>query len=202
MTTLAGISAADPFLRFALDAAITLRRLPPLPGPARLAYAIRGFQAGGFISLPLLEAANDPAEQLSHRMVNEIAGDAIGYLTDSIGPAVAARYRAQFDPDTRVPAAGELDGGTRTRLRQAARDAATTTRELLAALRHDESALPDVRADAEDMHSGADLIATIYDDDPRKAHLGRETFHWARQQQAPLPQTPDSSAWLTRPYLN
>ncbi|MEU4345439.1 hypothetical protein AB0H00_30010 [Nocardia sp. NPDC023852] len=190
MTTLPDTLAAEPFRRFALDAAVELRQLPPLPGPARLAYAIRGFQAAGFISLPLLAAASDLAEQRNHRMVNEIAGDAIGYLTDSIGPTVAARYCAQFDPQTRIPAAGDLDSDTRTQLRQAARDAAAATRELLAALHHDESALPDIRSDAEDMYSGADLIATIYDDDPRKSYLARETLHWARQQLTLTPPIP------------
>ncbi|TDP31560.1 hypothetical protein [Nocardia ignorata] len=160
-----------------------LRQLPSLPVPIRFAHAMNAFAAIGVAASLLYRTTDDEAEQRQHWHIVEIGDDAPDHLANGAGAPVVRRYCYAEDqplpPGLITP--DDLTEAARTQLRRAARDTAAALKDLLHAISSDGSVPPDLRLIATDTFHAANLVSTMYDDDPRKARLICETLPAAQE---------------------
>lgn len=145
-----------------------LHQLPPANPNVLLAHAMSGFIAIGRASMALLTTSANPTDIRDHDLVFEITADAERWLTDAATESIVNRVTDRGEHIQRYLSPAALDTVAKARLRRCAQATAIHTRDLLAGIDADPTASEEIRDLAKDLAARANIIATVYADDPQQ----------------------------------
>ncbi|WP_157172286.1 hypothetical protein [Nocardia pneumoniae] len=145
-----------------------LNQLPTADPDVLLAHAMSGFLAIGRASLALLTTSLNPTDIRDHDLVFEITADAERWLTDAATEPVVNRITDRGEHIQRYLSPAALDTVAKARLRHCAQSTAIHTRDLLIGIDNDPTVPADIRDLARDLAARANVIATVYADDPQQ----------------------------------
>ncbi|MFR9749623.1 hypothetical protein ACL02S_01155 [Nocardia sp. 004] len=145
-----------------------LHRLPTTDPAILFAHAMSGFLAIGRASLALLTTSANPADIRDHDLVFEITADAERWLTDAATEPVVNQITDRGEHIQRYLSPAALDTVAKERLRHCAQTTAIHTRDVLMGVDNDSAVPPEMRDLAHDLAARANVIATVYADDPQQ----------------------------------
>ncbi|WP_454197372.1 hypothetical protein [Nocardia sp. Marseille-Q1738] len=145
-----------------------LHQLPTGNPDVLLAHAMSGFLAIGRASMALLTTSLNPTDIRDHDLVFEITADAERWLTDAATEPVVNQVTDRGEHIQRYLSPAALDTVAKARLRHCAQATAIHTRDLLISIDNDPTVPAEIRDLARDLAARANVIATVYADDPQQ----------------------------------
>ncbi|WP_028476919.1 hypothetical protein [Nocardia sp. CNY236] len=145
-----------------------LHRLPEAEPSVLLAHAMSGFLAIGRASMTLLITSANPTDIREHDLVFEITAEAEQRLTDAATERIVNQITDRGEHIQQYLGPAALDAMAKARLRHCAQATAIHTRDLLIGIDDDPAVPGDIGNLARDLATRANLIATVYADDPHQ----------------------------------
>ncbi len=118
--------------------------------------------------MALLTTSANPTDIRDHDLVFEITADAERWLTDAATESVVNQITDRGEHVQRYLTPAALDTVAKARLRRCAQATAIHTRDLLAGIAADPEASDEIRDLTRDLAARANIIATVYADDPQQ----------------------------------